>query len=57
VDFSEKTLRIEESTYRRPSHSTNPALNPKVLDSKKLAAKTGQLFDVKYDKLVIAVGC
>lgn len=48
VNFNEKTLTIEEAVRRDALYDsqTLPALK-----------KKGQLFDLKYDKLVVAVGC
>ncbi|CAG8972154.1 hypothetical protein HYALB_00009702 [Hymenoscyphus albidus] len=47
VNFHEKRLRIEEAVVRQVP---NAALDEKT-------AKKGQVFDLKYDKLVVAVGC
>lgn len=44
VNFHDKSLQIEEATI---SNQQTPGIK----------RKNGQLFDLKYDKLVVAVGC
>jgi NADH dehydrogenase FAD-containing subunit len=57
VNFNEKRLTIEEAARK-------PAVEGNILSSADQGEKTlaikkkkGQLFDLKYDKLVVAVGC
>lgn len=58
VNFAEKRLRIEEAVLR-------PSLLPPAKGEKPIShdgkeaqlSKKGQIFDLKYDKLVVAVGC
>ena len=59
VNFNEKTLFIEESTRRRDSFASKPSELPVIAskDAKKLPSKKGEVFPLKYDKLVVAVGC
>jgi len=54
VNFNEKTLQIEEAT----SNASVPAKNFVATSSKNdTEVSKGQLFDLRYDKLVVAVGC
>lgn len=58
VNFNEKTLQIEESVRQRPSQASRiPESSLSVRDSDKSTPKLGQMFDLKYDKLIVAVGC
>lgn len=57
VNFNEKRLRIEESTIRKPPASAKDGDAVSMYDRETGAKKKGQLFDLKYDKLVVAVGC
>ena len=57
VNFNEKILKIEQASIRKLPQwaSSGDAVSmygPDVSTNKK-----GQVFDLKYDKLVIAVGC
>lgn len=53
VNFNEKRLSIEESTRDRalPGNDKGPK------EEKGLTPRKGETFDLKYDKLVVAVGC
>lgn len=58
MNFMEKRLRIEESSITEPPASVKngdvvSALNRIGDDAKR----KGAVFDLKYDKLVVAVGC
>ncbi|KAE8446332.1 hypothetical protein EG329_012081 [Mollisiaceae sp. DMI_Dod_QoI] len=60
VNFNQKTLQIEDATVRRPLHESRRNYHAASLteaDQDHRVKKKGQLFDLKYDKLVIAVGC
>lgn len=59
VNFNEKTLFIEESTRRREPQASKSSELPvsAYTGAKKLSPKKGQVFNLKYDKLVVAVGC
>lgn len=56
VNFNERRIQIEESSMRKalssPSRASTADALGRVEDSKK-----GRLFDLEYDKLVVAVGC
>lgn len=57
VDFNEKRLMIEEATTeRRPSL---PEKTPKTANANadEMSRQKGRVFELNYDKLVIAVGC
>lgn len=58
VNFNEKRLIIESAAQRPPqaleSLQTAGDRGDRLLTTKK---KQGHLFDLKYDKLVVAVGC
>ncbi|EPE27662.1 FAD/NAD(P)-binding protein [Glarea lozoyensis ATCC 20868] len=59
VNFNEKRLIIEEAA-RRPTGPAGSNMIPAVEQGEKALAtkkKKGQLFDLSYDKLVVAVGC
>ncbi|KAH8669614.1 pyridine nucleotide-disulfide oxidoreductase-domain-containing protein [Tricladium varicosporioides] len=58
VDFAEKRLRIEEAVLR-PSLLPPAKGEPPISHDGKEAqlSKKGQIFDLKYDKLIVAVGC
>lgn len=63
VDFEKKTLTIEESV-EDPLQGRGLASNIQAQKTKEereeekdVLAKKGQLFDLSYDKLVVAVGC
>lgn len=59
VNFNEKTLFVEESTRKRESQTKRQSeLSATAYeDAKKAPSKKGEVFDLKYDKLVVAVGC
>ncbi len=63
VDFGKKTLTIEESVadpwQGRSLVNDQQAddQNDQRTKERKVEVKKGELFDVKWDKLVIAVGC
>ena len=59
VNFNEKTLYVEESTRRREPQTNKPSeLSVTAFkDAKSAPAKKGEVFNLKYDKLVVAVGC
>jgi NADH dehydrogenase FAD-containing subunit len=59
VDFDKKRLTIEEAA-RRPSPPSESNITSAVERGDKplvIKKKKGQVFDLKYDKLVVAVGC
>ena len=63
VDFLKKTISIEEAVVD-PHQGLAPAspipagsTGEKLQNEKTRKSKKGQLFDLKYDKLVISVGC
>ncbi|MCJ1339649.1 hypothetical protein MMC09_004939 [Bachmanniomyces sp. S44760] len=57
VNFNKKTLTVEEATVdpRQSLALTHTDVGPKGSVSK--ARKRGEVFDIAYDKLVVAVGC
>ncbi len=60
MNFNEKRLKIEEATVRRPLHPSGKNYHAASLseaDQSHRLKKKGQVFDLTYDKLVIAVGC
>jgi NADH dehydrogenase FAD-containing subunit len=55
VNFNEKTLKIEEFSLKKaPSAKVGDAVSRYGSDD---GTKKGGVFDLKYDKLVVAVGC
>jgi NADH dehydrogenase FAD-containing subunit len=57
VDFANKTITVEE-TVEDPRQSLAPTGDQRVkTDNKAQKKKTGKLFGLKYDKLVVTVGC
>ncbi|PTB66233.1 FAD/NAD(P)-binding domain-containing protein [Trichoderma citrinoviride] len=57
VDFSQKVIRVEANAVDGlPSELQSSTVPVKKEAVKKEAAKKGEVFDVEYDKLVIAVG-
>jgi len=55
VNFNQKQIRIEEATSNQ---LPDPTLSKAALqDMKKCPQPKGQLFELAYDKLVVAVGC
>jgi NADH dehydrogenase len=60
VNFNEKKVVIEDATVRRPLQLSGKAFYAASLaeaDQSQRSKKKGQVFDLTYDKLVIAVGC
>ena len=60
VNFNEKRVLIEDATVRRPLQLSGKAFHAASLaeaDQSQRSKKKGQVFDLTYDKLVIAVGC
>jgi NADH dehydrogenase FAD-containing subunit len=60
VNFNEKRVLIEDATVRRPLQLSGKAFHAASLaeaDHSQRSKKKGQVFDLAYDKLVIAVGC
>jgi NADH dehydrogenase len=60
VNFNEKRVLIEDATVRRPLQLSGKAFHAASLaeaDQSQRSRKKGQVFDLNYDKLVIAVGC
>lgn len=55
VDFAGKKLMIEESAVQRNENLALTA-NPGVVTGAS-GSKKGKVFEVEYDKLVVAVGC
>lgn len=58
VNFDEKRIRIEESSITDPpaSVSNRSAVNA-VAEAGDVRTRKGAVFDLNYDKLVVAVGC
>jgi NADH dehydrogenase FAD-containing subunit len=52
VNFAEKFISVEETAIERPK--TPEEERGKLMEKKKVK---GKVFDVTYDKLVVAVGC
>jgi NADH dehydrogenase FAD-containing subunit len=60
VNFNQKKVLIEDATVRRPLQLSGKAFHAASLeagDHSQRMKKRGQVFDLNYDKLVIAVGC
>ncbi|KXT10117.1 hypothetical protein AC579_9710 [Pseudocercospora musae] len=63
VDFEKKTLAVEESVEDPlPSRALTPGPNEEKSacqrqEEEGIEAKTGELFEMGYDKLIISVGC
>ncbi|KAF4632080.1 hypothetical protein G7Y89_g6042 [Cudoniella acicularis] len=58
VNFNEKRLRIEEAVLRPSQLPPTREETALIQDgAKSQISKKGQMFDLKYDKLVVAVGC
>ena len=60
VNFNEKRVLIEDATVRRPLELSGKAFHASSIaeaDQTQRSKKKGQVFDLTYDKLVIAVGC
>lgn len=57
VNLNEKKLQIEESTDSAPPTSKIGSETVSTEDRQAAARTKGALFDLKYDKLVVAVGC
>lgn len=64
VDFTEKIVRVEEAAQHQPTGSTSGtvvespgSISPATESPDAPPRGKGEIFDLKYDKLVIAVGC
>ncbi|PBP16107.1 hypothetical protein BUE80_DR013143, partial [Diplocarpon rosae] len=60
VDFSEKKIAVEELSARRPLHVSGKAFEASSIteaDQSFRGKRKGKIFELNYDKLVIAVGC
>jgi NADH dehydrogenase FAD-containing subunit len=60
VNFNEKRIAVEEATVRRPLHASGKNYEVGSLteaDQSHRLKKKGRIFELSYDKLVIAVGC
>lgn len=64
VDFTEKIVKVQEATLDQPNGSTagtlaesKSGISPATESIDITPRKRGEIFDLKYDKLVIAVGC
>ncbi|KAI9822538.1 MAG: hypothetical protein M1827_000257 [Pycnora praestabilis] len=62
VDFNQKLLRVEESVIdplvtKALAEDRYDGKKGEVEKGKAEARKKGQIFDVSYDKLIVAVGC
>lgn len=57
VNFNEKTLQIEQASIRKLPQSARGGDAAALYGSDSGTKKKGQVFDLKYDKLVVAVGC
>ena len=60
VNFSQKKIQVEEITARRPLHVSGKAYEASSIteaDQSFRVKKKGKVFELNYDKLVIAVGC
>ncbi|KAG9238222.1 pyridine nucleotide-disulfide oxidoreductase-domain-containing protein [Amylocarpus encephaloides] len=57
VNFNEKKLIIEEAAWRPSIPSESNVVSAEDGTSLTFKKKKGQLFDLTYDKLVVAVGC
>jgi NADH dehydrogenase FAD-containing subunit len=57
INFNEKTLQIEQASIRKLPQSASGGDAASLYGSDVTTKKKGQVFDLKYDKLVVAVGC
>ena len=60
VNFNEKKISVEENVIHRPKSSPWVEGVPHSLTDPRTEMslrKKGQVFDLNYDKLVVAVGC
>jgi NADH dehydrogenase FAD-containing subunit len=57
VNFNEKSLEIEEAAMRVPQNSVKVGHTANSDDREVDPEKKGRLFNLNYDKLVVAVGC
>ncbi|KAH8600981.1 pyridine nucleotide-disulfide oxidoreductase-domain-containing protein [Bisporella sp. PMI_857] len=57
VNFNEKKLKIEEASLEIPSTPSRGANVASIQGGEASSKEKGRLFDLKYDKLVVAVGC
>ncbi|KAJ5041834.1 uncharacterized protein L3040_005400 [Drepanopeziza brunnea f. sp. 'multigermtubi'] len=60
VDFSQKKIAVEERSARRPLHASGKAFEASSITEADISyrgKRKGKVFELDYDKLVIAVGC
>ena len=57
INFNEKKLQIEQASMRTLPHSARGGDAVALYGSDSATKRKGQVFDLKYDKLVVAVGC
>ena len=57
VNFNEKRIRIEEAARKVVLPKSGKMTSVKDRDSSLRPKGKGQMFDLDYDKLVVAVGC
>ncbi|RFU25100.1 hypothetical protein B7463_g11234, partial [Scytalidium lignicola] len=64
IEFTKKIVKVEEASIHQPTGSTSGtsgeargSISPSVSSPDTLKVQRGEIFDLKYDKLVIAVGC
>lgn len=60
VNFSQKKIAVEELSARRPLHASGKAFEASSIteaDVSYRGKRKGKVFELNYDKLVVAVGC
>jgi NADH dehydrogenase len=57
VNFSQKKLQIEQASMRKLPQSAKGGDAVALYGSDHTTKRKGDVFDLKYDKLVVAVGC
>lgn len=57
VNFNEKRITIEEAARKFVPPKSGESTSVVDREASPLEKPKGQLFDLKYDKLVVAVGC
>lgn len=57
INFNEKKLQIEQASIRKLPQSAKEGDAVSMYGSDHSTKRKGQVFDLKYDKLVVAVGC
>lgn len=57
VDFNNKTLQIEQATTRKLQQPAKGGDTLAAYNSDASKHQKGQVFNLRYDKLVVAVGC